>query len=163
MQGHTPWWQGKRGEWYVVVQVLLLGLVAVSPLGDAAFPAWPATGAGIARWIGACLLVVATVIFLAGAFHLGRNLTPLPHPKEEANLVESGIYGLIRHPLYSGLIGLSLGWALFMASTLTLLSAALVLIFFEFKTRREERWLMAKFPAYVAYRRRVRKFMPWVY
>lgn len=163
MPGQKPWWQGQRGEWYVVVQVCLLGLVAVSPWITTWLPAWPATLVGVARWIGALMLVVATVIALAGALHLGHNLTPLPHPKDDATLVETGIYGLIRHPLYSGLIGLSIGWALFMANTLTLLCAALLFVFFDIKTRREERWLMTKFPAYADYRRRVRKFMPGVY
>lgn len=163
MPSSIPWWQGKRGEWYVVVQVILLGWVAISPFGPDWFPAWSAPWGAVARWVGAALLVVATLIFGAGVLRLGRNLSPLPHPKDDATLVESGVYSLIRHPLYAGLIGLSVGWALFMASTLTVICAALLFVFFDVKTRREERWLMIKFPTYADYRRRVKKFVPWVY
>ena len=41
--------------------------------------------------------------------------------------------------------------------------AAVVLVFFDIKSRREERWLMAKFPEYAGYRRRVRKHIPYLY
>jgi protein-S-isoprenylcysteine O-methyltransferase Ste14 len=45
----------------------------------------------------------------------------------------------------------------------TLGYAILLLVFVDLKSRREERWLMAKFPGYTAYRRRVRRLIPYVY
>ena len=41
--------------------------------------------------------------------------------------------------------------------------AALLLVFFDIKSRREEAWLVARFPAYADYRRRVRKLIPFIY
>jgi protein-S-isoprenylcysteine O-methyltransferase Ste14 len=94
---------------------------------------------------------------------LGRNLSALPHPKDEATLVDAGLYGLMRHPIYSGLIAGCFGWALLNNSLLTLALAAGVFVFFDVKARREERALAARFPGYEDYRRRVRRFVPFIY
>jgi protein-S-isoprenylcysteine O-methyltransferase Ste14 len=73
------------------------------------------------------------------------------------------MYGVVRHPIYSGLIFGAVGWALINASLLTLVYAIILFVFFDIKSRREERWLARKFPAYDEYRRRVRKLVPFVY
>ena len=46
---------------------------------------------------------------------------------------------------------------------LTVLYAVLLLLFLDVKSRREERWLSAKFSSYADYRKRVRKLIPFVY
>ena len=94
---------------------------------------------------------------------LGANLSALPHPKDGAVLVESGVYGLVRHPIYAGLILAAAGWGLLTNSPWALLLAGVLLVFFDIKSRREEGQLAARFPAYAAYRRRVRKFFPFIY
>jgi protein-S-isoprenylcysteine O-methyltransferase Ste14 len=100
---------------------------------------------------------------LAAFFNLGRNLTPLPYPKEDGQLVDRGAYGLVRHPIYSGGLALAFGWALVVHGLLTLGYAALLLVFLDVKSRREERWLCAKFPGYTGYQKRVSKLIPFVY
>jgi protein-S-isoprenylcysteine O-methyltransferase Ste14 len=57
----------------------------------------------------------------------------------------------------------ALGWLLIHPYALVLLYVLALFIFFEFKTQREERWLLEKFPAYSEYRNRVKKLIPWVY
>lgn len=163
MKPPTPWWHGARGEWYVVMQMGLLALVAFGPPHWPGGPAWPAVGALVGRWAGVALVVWGAGLALAGTWHLGANLTPLPHPKDEATFVQSGAYALVRHPIYSGLIAAALGWALWQAGTLTLLYALLLFGFFDIKSRREERWLAAKFAEYAAYQKRVKKLLPGLY
>ena len=82
---------------------------------------------------------------------------------DDATLIESGLYGWVRHPIYCGLILAAFGWGLLVQGWLTLLWAAVLLIFFDIKSRREEAWLLARFPAYADYRRRVRKLIPFIY
>ena len=55
------WWHGKRGEWYVVVQFILLGLVLVAPW-LAAGPTWPAPWSWLARALGLLLRVVGIAL-----------------------------------------------------------------------------------------------------
>ncbi|RPI93163.1 MAG: isoprenylcysteine carboxylmethyltransferase family protein, partial [Chloroflexi bacterium] len=45
----------------------------------------------------------------------------------------------------------------------TLIYAGLLFVFFDIKTRREERWLARKFPEYAGYQQRVRKLIPFIY
>lgn len=158
----TPWWRGARGEWYVVIQFVLLGLVLVGPwLRDD--PTWPAPWAVIAWGVGLVLALTGLALTTAGVLSLGRHLSPLPEPTDSTNLVQSGLYGLMRHPIYSGLMAGCLGWALLNHSGLTLLLVLVVFIFFDRKARREERAMAARFPAYHDYRRRVRRFIPYIY
>ena len=65
--------------------------------------------------------------------------------------------------VFVGLALIGLGWALFVQGWLTLAWAGLLLVFFDIKSRREEAWLMARFPTYAAYRKRVRKLIPYLY
>jgi len=157
------WWKNQRGEWYVIVQVFLFALVLFGPRELPGLPRWGTPAATATLIAGALLIVAGGALGATGLLNLGRNLTPLPHPKDDATLVQSGAYAIVRHPIYSGLILGALGWALVVASWLTLAYAVILFMFFDIKSRREERWLAGKFADYAAYQRRVRKLLPWVY
>jgi len=108
-------------------------------------------------------MVGGGILALAGAFRLGRGLTPLPYPRGRAKLADSGAFALVRHPMYSGGLAVSFGWAIDVQSWLTLGYAVALFILLDLKSRREERWLTEKFPGYTEYRRRVHKLIPFVY
>lgn len=112
---------------------------------------------------GGALFITGILLAAVGVLNLGKNLTPLPHPKEHATLVVSGAYRVVRHPIYSGIIFMVFGWGLWLNSWLTVGYAVLFFAFFDIKSRREERLLAAKFPDYTDYRARVRKLIPFVY
>ena len=99
----------------------------------------------------------------AGLVSLGRNLTPFPKPAAGARLVQRGIYGLIRHPLYTAVICGAMGWWLFWQSRLALAASLVLAIYLDAKARHEERWLRQHFPDYANYQRRVKRFVPWIY
>ena len=98
-----------------------------------------------------------------GILALGRNLSPFPKPIEGGALVTSGVYGIVRHPIYTGLILGTLGWGLLMSSVLGVILAGVLFLFFDRKSRREEVWLMETYPGYAEYRRRVKKLIPGIY
>lgn len=157
-----PWWRGRRGEWYVAAQVLLGGVVFFGPRTLPGLPAGPRPLAPVAVFAGGLLMVAGGALLFASLLRLGANLTPLPVPRERATLVQSGPYALVRHPIYAGAILLCYGWALAVRGWLTLLYATALLIFFEIKATREERWLADRFPEYPDYQRRVRKLIPFI-
>jgi protein-S-isoprenylcysteine O-methyltransferase Ste14 len=161
---HAPWWRGTRGEWHVVAQLALIALVLFGP------PTWPRAGlrafqyADVWPAAGLVLVVAGVMLIAAGGLWLGRrNLTPLPAPREQATMVDSGPYRLVRHPMYAGGILIGCGWTLWVRGPLTLIYTLLLVLFVDVKSRREERWLRAKFPGYAAYQARVRKLVPFVY
>lgn len=154
---------GQRGEWYVVAQFFLFGLIFVAPFVTRPFLPWPDGWTTAARIIGLALLGTGLLLALAGVLSLGNNLTAVPRPKEGAQMVESGAYRLVRHPIYSGIILGAWGWGFFMASGIALLLALLLFFFFDVKSRREEQWLAETYENYAGYQQRVRKLIPFLY
>lgn len=152
-----------RGTWYLVVQACLLLLVVFGPRSFPGIPEWNASYLRIASLAGAVLMVSGVLLSATGVVTLGRNLTPLPIPKQNAVLVVTGAYRIVRHPIYSGIICIAFGWGVWLGSWLTIGYALLILAFFDSKSRFEERLLDEKFPDYDAYRKRVRKLLPFIY
>ena len=91
---------------------------------------------------------------------VGAALTPLPRPGDQAELIETGAFALVRHPIYGGLILAAFGWAVVQASIVAVTLAAVLAAFFRLKSAREEAWLETRFPGYPAYRARTPRFIP---
>lgn len=158
-----PFWKNTRGEGYVLTQFVLIALILFGPRSVAGLPEWPASWTFATSVVGVLLIVAGGMLATAGTIKLGRNLTPFICPKAQSVLVERGAYRLVRHPIYSGLFFAACGWGLLVHSWLTLALALLLLLLFDRKAAREERWLLERFPGYADYRRRVRKLLPFVY
>jgi protein-S-isoprenylcysteine O-methyltransferase Ste14 len=160
---HKPWWKGARGEWLVAVQVVLIALVFFGPRSVAGRPAWPFPFPHACQVAGGVLMVVGGILLVSGLVRLGRGLTPLPYPKDGTDLIQTGPFALVRHPMYSGGVVLGLGWALYVQGWLTVGYVVVLFVFVDVKSRREEKWLAERFPTYAAYQRRVRKLIPFIY
>lgn len=158
------WQSGERGEYLVLIQGLLLITFVMLPVyRPSGFTInSPVLLYGI--WGFAAILGVGgAILIIKGLLDLGGNLTPLPYPKENGQLVQTGIYSIVRHPLYSGLTLAALSWAIWQQSVLHLAGVAVLLIFFNTKASREEAWLSQKYPDYPNYQNRVKKLIPWLY
>jgi protein-S-isoprenylcysteine O-methyltransferase Ste14 len=155
---------GQRGELWVILQgLLLLGLILLPPVpliqlnSNADLSLY-----GI--WAMTFVFALTALIFIVkGLIDLGKNLTPLPYPKDDSTLVKTGIYGVVRHPLYSGLIFAALGWTIFQLSASHFLGTMILFIFLDLKARQEERWLKQKYPEYIEYCSQVKKLIPGIY
>lgn len=147
----------RGGLWVLAQAVLMLAVLVLAP----GCQGHRRQTAGMV--CGVILCALGGVCGIAGAVVLGKSLTPLPRPGQQSRLVRHGIYGLMRHPLYTSVLLVALGWALIWGSGPALLAALALGPFFEAKARREERWLREQFPEYADYARRVRRFIPWVY
>jgi protein-S-isoprenylcysteine O-methyltransferase Ste14 len=151
---------GPRGEGWVVLQgIIFMAIFGAGWVG----PAW----SGAARLAGAALGIAAIAaggsLALRAVVDLGESLTAVPRPKERARLVERGAYRMVRHPIYGGLVLGAIGWGLAMAAPLAIAAGALLGVFFDLKSRREEAWLTDRYADYPAYRSRTRKLLPWIY
>ena len=112
--------------------------------------------------LGLVLVALGVGIALAAGAGLGRTLTPSPIPKADGVLVTTGIYGLVRHPIYSGLLVLGVGLVVVGASWLHLLAWVALLSVLMTKARFEERMLADEYPDYAAYAARVGRLVPGI-
>jgi protein-S-isoprenylcysteine O-methyltransferase Ste14 len=138
----------------VSMQFLLLAAIILIPHGTL----WP-VNAGV---IAACIVLALAGAALAvlGVTGLGPALTASPIPREHAPLVTRGVYGLVRNPIYTGLMTGGLGLALFGASGWHIAAWVALVLLLTGKTRWEERMLVAEHPDYAGYAARVGRFLP---
>ena len=151
----------KRGAWYGVVQGILIGLILFGPQGSPLISSEPLTiilqSCGIAIGLLACLIMVIAAI------NLGANLTPLPHPKDNSVLIQTGLYQYVRHPIYFGVLLAALAWLLIFPGLYILAYSICLFLLFDIKAKREEVWLTERFSSYKVYQARVKKLIPGIY
>ena len=100
------------------------------------------------------LVIVLAFASLRGAIQIA------PEPKRGAQLVESGVYKYLRHPIYTGIISCVIGLFLRQPTIWLAVAAAIVIIFLFLKARLEEKLLLAVYPGYAVYRSRTWGLLP---
>ncbi|MFQ3536931.1 MAG: isoprenylcysteine carboxylmethyltransferase family protein [Aggregatilineales bacterium] len=151
----------ERGEVWVILQLVLLTALIFAPA--LVSETWSAPVADAARALSWLIGAPGLLIVGVAALYLGRNLTIFPKPKPDGFLTRRGIYRIVRHPMYCGVILCAVGWSLWRTSLLALLLSLVLCLFFDRKATQEERWLQAQYPEYAEYRRRVKKLIPFLY
>ena len=112
-------------------------------------------------WIGAACTLAGLLFAMQARRRLGRNWSGTVTVKEGHELVTSGPYRFVRHPIYTGLLGAFLGSAIALGEWRGLVATALVLLSFLRKIRLEERWMHERFgDAWARYRARVPALVP---
>jgi protein-S-isoprenylcysteine O-methyltransferase Ste14 len=112
--------------------------------------------------IGAVLLVSGLGLAIWARVYLGRNWGMPMTEKAEPELVTSGPYRFVRHPIYSGLLLALVGTAL-ATNLIGLVIAAIVGVYFYYSARTEEKNLTAAFPtAYPVYRNVTKMLIPFI-
>jgi protein-S-isoprenylcysteine O-methyltransferase Ste14 len=115
-------------------------------------------------WPGAALCALGLGFAVWARRHIGHNWSSTVSVKQQHELVVSGPYALVRHPIYSGLLLAVLGSALARAEWRGLLALLLVWLALWRKWRLEECWMEQTFgTAYGAYRRRVPALLPFLH
>lgn len=157
-KSQLPWWRGTRGEWYEILQIVLILLVVFGPATLAGYPKWPASTPYLSI-LGVSLLVSGIAL---GAIAIKR-LQSSGALKPGGALLTDGPYQHIRHPLYTAQMFFAFGWALALGGWLTTLYALLLTIVLNFKSLMEERRLLQRFPEYRDYQSRTKKFVSFIY
>jgi protein-S-isoprenylcysteine O-methyltransferase Ste14 len=112
--------------------------------------------------VGMVVLVCGMGLAVWARIYLGRNWGMPMTQKTEPELVSSGPYRFVRHPIYSGLLLAILGTAL-ATNIYWLIALGILGIYFVYSARVEERLLTTSFPAaYPAYRARTKMLIPFV-
>jgi protein-S-isoprenylcysteine O-methyltransferase Ste14 len=134
-----------RGNRWVIAAFGLIGLLAgYLPAYTDRIDFWTIDGDTV-RWIGVALFVAGGALRLWPVFVLGNRFSGLVAIQPGHALVTDGIYGILRHPSYLGLLVNALGWALAFRSSVGVLLAALMIPPLLARMRSEEALLRSHF------------------
>jgi protein-S-isoprenylcysteine O-methyltransferase Ste14 len=153
-------WRSEIGLRLVVI-LLIAALVQSRPLRQfLAQTQRHVSHSGILGWIGVALCLLGFGLAISARRNLGRNWGLPMSRKEQPELVTSGPYALIRHPIYTGLSLAMLGSAIVLNISWLLLLVP-VGAYFVYSARREETVMLQLFPEqYAAYRGRTGMLAP---
>jgi protein-S-isoprenylcysteine O-methyltransferase Ste14 len=111
--------------------------------------------------LGVAITVVGVAFAIWARWHLGENWSATVTVKEGHELIRSGPYGRIRHPIYSGMLFGLAGTALALGEYRGLLSLAMAVVCFCLKARKEERYLVEEFgPVFKEHAEQTGMFLP---
>lgn len=138
----------------VAGQFALLAVIAVLPGG----PRWPVPG-----WLfglGAVGVLLGAVVMVLAGTALGRGLSAVPIPNEHAELRTGGLYRVVRHPIYAGLLLAVGSFVVATGGGWRAVAYVLLVVLLTVKARWEEVRLARRFAAYPAYAARTPRFVP---
>lgn len=112
-------------------------------------------------WGGAFVTVAGLLFAVWARVHLGANWSRSVTVKEDHQLITSGPYRMVRHPIYTGILAGFVGSAIAIGQVRGVLAFVLILIALFFKWRLEEKWMREEFgQTYADYARRVPAVVP---
>lgn len=116
----------------------------------------------VAKVIGSIPMLAGVVMIAWALINIQSTFSFFASPREGGELVTHGIYRYVRHPVYSGLILLAVGYSFFDLDDglRRMFITLLLLLFFHFKAGYEERMLMKLYHDYAAYKAHTGKFLP---
>jgi protein-S-isoprenylcysteine O-methyltransferase Ste14 len=155
-RGRVPWSHELRIRALLVVGAVLL--VRLGAFRGGVRPSGP--------WrtvLGLTLFALGLGFAVWARGHIGRNWGTPMSQKDEPELVTSGPYRWVRHPIYTGLLVAGVGTAVAL-SWQWLLAVALACVYLVYSATVEERYLTAEFPdAYPAYKHSTKMLVPFVF
>jgi len=150
----------ERGGWWVVAELMLIGLFALALFGTEGID--EGIGLGFARIVGVAMVAVAVVIGGWATVLLGKNLSIYPHPVHQPTLVDTGPYRVVRHPIYLAVILGAVGLGLASLNTAGVAVGLAFIPFFGAKTGFEEDRLVERVVGYRSYRSAIPfRLIPW--
>jgi len=155
--------EDRSNRWVIAAFGAIGLLLAWLPAYTDRLDLWTVDG-GAVRWLGVALFAAGGALRIARVFALGRRFSGLVAIQPGHELLTTGLYRVIRHPSYLGLLVNALGWALAFRSLAGVLVTAALVPPLLARIRAEERLLHAQFgAAYDAYRRRTARLIPRIY
>ena len=116
------------------------------------------------RYLGLLLYAGGNAVALVAVRTLGKQYSGYVTIQDDHQLVQTGIYALIRHPIYLRALLVAVGWPLIFRSWLVFLLVPLLTLFVAVRIRQEEKLLAEHFGAeFEAYRRRTCRLVPYLY
>ncbi len=111
-------------------------------------------------YMGISLSAISIALFISAKISLGTNYSPCFDHKKPNKIVDTGLYGYIRHPIYTANILLVLSILIISGSYFLIINLFLITIFYLVSAFREEKYLVSKFSGYRRYSSKTGMFIP---
>ena len=155
--------EARGNRWVIAVFAVIGFLNAYLPAYTDRKELWTIDGDTI-RWLGVVLFATGGALRIWPVFVLGQRFSGLVAIQPGHTLVTSGVYGVIRHPSYLGLLINSLGWSLAFRSGVGVLLTVLLIPALLSRISAEENLLRAQFgEEYKAYCSHTSRLIPGIY
>ena len=141
--------RNEKGEWYLFSQILVIILHFLPSYPKIEYISLPINIIFII--IGISISIQGLITAIKAFLDLGDNLTPLPYPMKESILIKTNSYKNSRHPLYKGLLLISLGISIFLLSLIHLYLFISLAYILKIKALKEEERLKIRFIEYEKY------------
>lgn len=155
-RGHLPWSRELRIRAVILVLAVIMFRSGVFRHSGLTTSPWRAG-------LGLLFFALGLGFAIWARVHIGRNWGSPMSKKDDPELVTSGPYELVRHPIYSGILLASVGTAVAL-SWIWLLATILAGVYFVYSATVEERYMSEQFPeTYPMYKLSTKMLVPYVY
>jgi protein-S-isoprenylcysteine O-methyltransferase Ste14 len=147
------------------VFIFLIAIVLLSttriPLRWLYLQLWPV--GFLPFWLGAAVTITGLLFAVWAREHLGSNWSRSVTIKQGHELITTGPYSVVRHPIYTGILTGFLGMAIAISQVRGFIVFVLISIAFWIKLRMEEQWMRSQFgEAYASYARETAALVPYL-
>jgi protein-S-isoprenylcysteine O-methyltransferase Ste14 len=113
--------------------------------------------------LGTAMIVTGCAVNIKGRFNLGKNWANHIKIYKEHTLVQTGMYKIVRHPLYASIILMFYGGCLVYRDILAFAAVSIVFVpFMYYRARQEETLLLQRFPEYEEYKKKTGMLFPMI-
>ena len=141
-----------KGNLLVILQFALIAAIVLMAVDEVNEP-WIYIG-------GVLFIAPGLIIIYFGIKQLGGSLTVHPQPKSDAKLIETGLYKVVRHPIYTGLLLATFGSVVQSMAVVKLFVWLILVVVLNYKARWEEKLLSETYANYTDYMTRTGRFVP---
>ncbi|MCX5712796.1 MAG: DUF1295 domain-containing protein, partial [Candidatus Omnitrophica bacterium] len=127
----------KNQKWSLAQAIFLLSILVIPFKISMHLP-------NVIRYLGISFILIGIGLASYAIAALKSNLKPSPpspKPRVGGSLITTGLYSIVRHPAYSSIVIAALGYSLWTNDAIRCALTAALLIFFDFKSSIEEKWL----------------------
>ena len=147
------------------VLIFLIAIVLLSttriPLPWLYLQLWP--HGYLPFWLGAAITIAGLLFAVWARLHLGRNWSRSVTIKQGHELITTGPYAMVRHPIYTGILTGFVGMAIAIAQVRGFIVVALISLVFWLKLRMEEKWMRSQFgETYSTYAQQTAALVPYI-
>jgi protein-S-isoprenylcysteine O-methyltransferase Ste14 len=115
-------------------------------------------------WLGASVMVAGLFFAVWAREHLGSNWSSSVTIKQDHELVITGPYRVVRHPIYTGILAGLLGTAIALSQLRGFIAFVLIFLMYWLKLRMEEQWMHSRFgEVYATYAHRTAALVPYLF